>query len=75
MGDGLAIEPTDGKVVAPVDGEVVVTFPTKHAVGLKTASGMELLIHVGLRKPFTWMVKGLICMLSKGIRLRLEICC
>ncbi|MCU9593550.1 PTS system trehalose-specific EIIBC component [Caldibacillus thermolactis] len=48
MGDGLAIEPTDGKVVAPVDGEVVVTFPTKHAVGLKTASGMELLIHVGL---------------------------
>lgn len=48
MGDGLAIEPTDGKVVAPVDGEVVVTFPTKHAVGLKTASGIELLIHVGL---------------------------
>lgn len=48
MGDGLAIEPTDGKVVAPVDGEIVVTFPTKHAIGLKSTSGIELLIHVGL---------------------------
>ncbi|NCU17517.1 PTS system trehalose-specific EIIBC component [Pallidibacillus pasinlerensis] len=48
MGDGLAIEPTDGKVVAPIDGEVVVTFPTKHAIGLKSTSGIELLIHVGL---------------------------
>lgn len=48
MGDGLAIEPTDGKVVAPVDGEIILTFPTKHAVGLKSQSGVELLIHVGL---------------------------
>jgi len=48
MGEGLAIEPTDGHVVSPVNGEVIVTFPTKHAVGLKTKSGVELLIHVGL---------------------------
>jgi trehalose PTS system EIIBC or EIIBCA component len=48
MGDGLAIEPTDGKVVSPVEGEVILTFPTKHAVGLKSKSGIELLIHVGL---------------------------
>src|SRR5699024_8606929 len=48
MGDGLAIEPTDGEVVSPIDGEVVSTFPTKHAVGLKSKSGVELLIHIGL---------------------------
>ncbi|WP_087974506.1 PTS system trehalose-specific EIIBC component [Oceanobacillus rekensis] len=48
MGDGLAIEPTDGKVVSPVDGEVVLTFPTKHAVGIKSKSGIELLIHIGI---------------------------
>ncbi len=48
MGDGLAIEPTDGRVVSPVDGEVILTFPTKHAVGLKSKSGIEFLIHIGL---------------------------
>jgi sugar PTS system EIIA component len=48
MGDGIAIEPTDGEVVAPVDGEVVQVFPTKHAVGLRSEAGVELLIHVGL---------------------------
>ncbi|WP_416148219.1 PTS glucose transporter subunit IIA [Salipaludibacillus sp. HK11] len=48
MGEGIAIEPSDGEVVSPVDGEVVQVFPTKHAVGLKTKSGLELLIHIGL---------------------------
>lgn len=48
MGDGLAIEPADGKVVAPITGEVVQIFPTKHAVGLKGKSGIEVLIHIGL---------------------------
>lgn len=48
MGDGVAIEPTDGNVVAPFDGEVVSIFPTKHAIGLKTKSGLEVLIHIGL---------------------------
>ncbi|MFC3039325.1 PTS system trehalose-specific EIIBC component [Virgibacillus xinjiangensis] len=48
MGDGLAVEPVDGKVVAPVDGQIVQVFPTKHAVGLQTASGVEVLIHIGL---------------------------
>ncbi|MGJ9385340.1 PTS sugar transporter subunit IIA [Salipaludibacillus sp. CF4.18] len=48
MGEGIAVEPSDGNVVSPVDGEVVQVFPTKHAVGLKTKSGLELLIHIGL---------------------------
>lgn len=48
LGKGLAIQPTDGRVYAPFDGEVVSIFDTKHALGLKSDSGMELLIHVGL---------------------------
>jgi len=48
MGDGIAIEPTDGKVVSPIEGEIKLTFPTKHAIGLTSNSGMEVLIHVGL---------------------------
>jgi PTS system glucose-specific IIA component len=48
MGEGVAIDPTEGLVVSPFDGEVVSIFPTKHAIGLKTKSGVELLIHIGL---------------------------
>ena len=48
VGDGIGIDPTEGEVVSPVDGEVVQLFPTKHAIGIKTKDGLEILIHVGL---------------------------
>lgn len=48
MGDGLAIIPKNGKVVSPINGKVVQIFPTKHAVGLVSEEGLEILIHIGL---------------------------
>jgi glucose PTS system EIICBA or EIICB component len=48
MGDGFAIEPINGEVVSPVNGTVVTIFPTKHAFGLISDEGLEVLIHFGL---------------------------
>ena len=48
MGDGAVVEPKDAYVCAPEDGEVCFVFPTKHAVGFQTESGIGLLIHVGI---------------------------
>ena len=48
LGPGAAVEPAAGPVVSPVDGEVIVAFPTGHAYGLRSASGIELLIHIGM---------------------------
>ena len=48
LGDGAAVIPSEGKIVSPVDGEVVSVAETLHAYGLRTAEGLELLIHVGL---------------------------
>jgi PTS system D-glucosamine-specific IIC component len=48
MGDGVVIVPSDGIVVAPADGEISFVFPSKHAVGLTTTDGLELLIHIGI---------------------------
>ena len=63
VGDGFAVEPTDNQVYAPADCEVMTVFGTKHAIGLTTADGVELLIHLGIDTvqmngaPFTIEVK------------------
>ncbi|WP_462411660.1 PTS sugar transporter subunit IIA [Neobacillus sp. Marseille-QA0830] len=48
IGDGLAIEPSEGIVVAPMDGEIVQIFPTCHAVGIRSTTGLEILVHIGM---------------------------
>lgn len=48
LGDGFAIIPSEGRLLSPVEGKVIELFPTKHAIGIETAQGLELLIHVGL---------------------------
>ena len=48
LGDGFAIDPADGTITTPVDGTVSTVFPTKHAIGFKTDSGLEILLHMGI---------------------------
>jgi len=63
MGKGFGIEPSDGKIVAPVSGEITMIATTKHAIGLKTINGMEVLLHLGIDtvelggKPYQIRVK------------------
>lgn len=48
MGQGLVIEPSQGELTSPVNGTVTVLFPTKHAIGIVSDEGVELLIHIGM---------------------------
>lgn len=48
MGEGVAVEPSEGVLHAPADGKVVMTFPTGHAIGMKTSDGAEILMHIGM---------------------------
>ena len=63
MGDGFAVEPTDGTIVSPVSGMIKSVFPTKHAIGIETKEGVEVLVHMGIDtvslegKPFSVKVK------------------
>lgn len=64
MGDGLVITPVNGTLVSPVDGTVMMVFPTKHAIGLQSRDGTEILIHIGMDtvsldgRPYTVLVES-----------------
>jgi PTS system sucrose-specific IIC component len=63
MGEGYFVEPTDGAIFSPVAGKVSTIFPTKHAIGITTDSGLEVLLHMGINtveldgKPFEVLTK------------------
>ncbi|WP_027409335.1 PTS glucose transporter subunit IIA [Anoxybacteroides tepidamans] len=55
VGEGVAFEPAEGMVVSPVNGEIIQLFHTKHAIGIRSETGLEILIHIGLE---TVMLNG-----------------
>ena len=63
LGDGFGIEPIDGKIKAPISGKISIVFPTKHAIGITTDEGLEVLLHLGFNtvelngEPFNSFVK------------------
>ncbi len=63
MGDGYAVLPTTGEIFSPISGTIVNIFPTKHAVGIQTDSGIEVLLHMGINtvdlkgEPFTLYIE------------------
>lgn len=48
MGDGFAVELSEGTICAPFDGTVIMTYPTGHAIGLRSTTGQEVLLHIGM---------------------------
>ncbi|MFC6177710.1 PTS glucose transporter subunit IIA [Companilactobacillus huachuanensis] len=64
VGTGFAVKPNDGKITSPVDGTVITVFKAKHAIGIQSDDGLEILIHMGINtydmngKPFKINVKS-----------------
>lgn len=48
LGDGFAVKPSNGEIFAPVAGKITTVFPTKHAIGISTTDGLEILLHLGI---------------------------
>lgn len=65
MGPGVGIKPADGNVFAPFEGEVIMTFPTFHAIGLRSTNGLEVLIHVGV-DTVNMQGEGFECLVKQG---------
>ena len=69
MGQGVLIEPSQGDLLAPVDGVVSVLFPTKHAVGIVSDQGVEMLMHIGM-DTVNLEGKGFTAHVSQGDRVK-----
>lgn len=69
LGDGVAILPTEGRLLSPADGEVIAVFHTGHAYCLRTGSGLELLIHVGL-ESISLKGEGVVSHVAPGDRVK-----
>ena len=69
MGEGAAIKPKDNFVYSPVDGEIVLVYEAKHAIGIKTDEGLQLLIHVGI-DSVKLEGKGFACYVKVGDRVK-----
>lgn len=69
MGKGVAIEPSEGMLYAPADGEVIMTFPTSHAIGMKTSDGAEVLMHIGM-DTVNLQGKGFETLVEKGAKVK-----
>lgn len=69
MGDGFAVEPSGDLIVSPADGEIVMIPDTRHAVGIKTKNGVELLVHIGV-DTVDLKGKGFWALVSVGSRVK-----
>lgn len=65
MGEGYAVALNSGEIVAPFDGEIIMTFPTKHAYGIRRQDGLEVLIHIGM-DTVELNGEGFECLVSQG---------
>lgn len=65
MGKGMAIKPSEGLLHAPADGEIIMTFPTSHAIGMRTSDGAEILMHIGM-DTVNLQGKGFETLVKKG---------
>lgn len=69
LGKGYGIIPESDDITAPVDGVIEMVFPTKHAIGMKTKSGVEILIHIGI-DTVELKGKGFDCFVKPGDRVK-----
>ncbi|SHJ05862.1 PTS sugar transporter subunit IIA [Propionispora hippei] len=67
LGKGVAIQPTEGRITAPAAGTISAIFPTKHAVGLTTPEGLDILIHIGIN-TVELNGEGFTCLVQAGDR-------
>ncbi|MDX6153059.1 PTS glucose transporter subunit IIA [Marinococcus sp. PL1-022] len=65
MGEGFAVDPSEGIILSPVKGRVEQIFPTKHAVGIRSEEGLDILIHIGL-ETVSLDGEGFTCKVSEG---------